>query len=93
MVKPAKRLLNFGAMRVGDKPKEKTVRLVNRGRILTSFLVYIVPSSSVPALQQDGVLAVKPSSEISLAPGKECEVSVSFSPPDRVPQFSEEVSS
>ena len=68
--------------------------MVNHSPIPVTFGVFIVPSSSVPELQEEGVLTVSPSGETTLNPNeKGCEISVTFSPKARVPQFSEEVSS
>ncbi len=70
----------------------KKVKVVNRSPIPVSFTASIMPSSSVPELQEEGVLSVAPAGEIVLRPnGKPCEISVTFHPKARVSQFSEEV--
>ncbi len=69
----------------------KRVKVVNQSPIPVSFTPSIMPSSSVPELQEEGVLSVSPAGEISLKPSRPCEISVSFQPRARVSQFSEEV--
>lgn len=77
----------------------KLVKLINRSPLPAEFSVAIVPSSTVPALQDKGVLTVTradrntdPTGEITLKPNEECTVKVSFCPKTRIPPFSEEVS-
>ncbi|KAL5467034.1 hypothetical protein EMCRGX_G031201 [Ephydatia muelleri] len=90
LVNPAQRTVNFGALRVNQTATKK-VKLVNRSPIPVVFSVSIVPSSSVPALQADGVFSVSPSGELTLPPTAIKEIEVTFSPKSRVTQFSEEV--
>ena len=107
---PSQKIINFGAQRVltkKDKRKDKSgndgtsklVKLVNRSLLPVEFTVAIVPSSTVPALQEGEVLSVtradrstNPVGEIMLKPNEECTVKVAFCPRTRIPSFSEEVS-
>ncbi len=92
---PTQKTVSFGALQIGTKDEvqsSKTVKLVNRSPTMLSPTLSIVPSSSVPALQEEGVLSVEPAGEIPLkANGGSCEVVVTFKPTCRVPQFTEEV--
>ena len=97
---PSQKFINFGVLRVGQKSKRKA-KLINRSLLSVTFTVNIVPRAQVPALHQDGVLGVVlcpakgqtigQMGNVMLKPNSEIEVEVSFSPPSRVPQFSEEV--
>lgn len=88
---PSQKVVNFGALRIGDKVC-KNLKLLNHSPIPVSFNLSLVPSSSVPELQEAGVLMVKPTDEVVLkANGGFCTVSALFEPKLRVPQFSEEV--
>lgn len=95
LANPTQKIVNFGTLQIDEKGFahcSRSVKLVNRSLTPLSPSLSIVPSSSVPALQQDGVLTVEPSGEIPLkANGGMCKVIVSFNPTCRVPQFSEEV--
>ena len=92
---PTQKIVNFGALQLdknGTATCSRTVNLVNRSLTPLSPSLSIVPSSSVPALQEEKVLTVKPKGEIPLkANGGSCKVTVTFSPTCRVPQFTEEV--
>ena len=92
---PVQKIVNFGALQLdenGTAKSSKTVRLVNRSPANLSPALSIVPSSSIPALQEDGVLTVEPMGEIPLkANGGSCSVTVTLAPTCRIPQFSEEV--
>ena len=91
LANPAQKMVNFGALRVADTVT-KTVKLINHSPTPLSFMLSLLPSSSIPALQEDGVLVVSPSSEVTLKPHSgSCNVCVTFSPKSRVPHFSEEV--
>ncbi len=95
LANPVQKIVNFGALQLDDKGAtrcSKMVRLVNRSPATLSPSLSIVPSSSVPALQKEGVLTVEPMGEIPLkANGGACNVTVTFAPTCRIPQFSEEV--
>ena len=69
----------------------KKVKVVNHSPIPVVFSVSVMPSSSVPALQAEGVISVSPSEDISLQPNAIKEIEIMFSPKSRVTQFSEEV--
>ena len=94
-------------MKKSDKKKDKDekegtsklVKLKNCSPLPVEFTVAIVPSSTVAALQEKGVLTVtradrntSPTGEIKLRPQEECTVKVCFNPTTRIPPFSEEVS-
>ena len=101
LVNPAQKSVNLGALRVKEKTNRR-VKLVNRSPLAVKFAVNIVPSTLVPALQEEGVLSVAlcpikgqqhgVMGEITLKPKEEVMVEVTFCPTARVPQFSEEVS-
>ena len=100
LANPAQKIVNFGTLHIGERGTgekgaarcSRSVKLVNRSLTPLSPSLSIVPSSSVPALQQDGVLTIEPSGEIPLkANGGMSKVIVSFKPTCRVPQFTEEV--
>ena len=87
---PAQKVVSFGAVSVGSKTT-KPVKVVNRSLTPITFTVTIAPSSAA-ALQQDGMLFVAPTSEITLkANGGSQTIEVTFKPSMRVPSFSEEV--
>lgn len=91
----SQKMVKFGALRLSNKGQaycSRTVKLVNRSPAALSPSLSIVPSSSILALQEEGVLAVQPSGEIPLkANGGTCDITISFKPTCRVPQFTEEV--
>lgn len=95
LANPAHKVLNFGALQFNEKGIaccSKTVKLVNRSPAQLNPSVSIVPSSSVPALQEEGVLTVEPSGEVPLkANGGTCSIVITFKPTCRVSQFTEEV--
>ena len=95
LANPAQKIVKFGALWIGLEGRvqsSKTVVLVNRSPTPLSPSLSIIPSSSIPALQEEGVLTVHPVGNIPLkANGGSCDVTVTFSPTCRVPQFSEEV--
>lgn len=95
LANPSQKIVNFGALQLTDKGMAysyKVVKLVNHSPAALSPSLSIVPSSSVPALQAEGVLTVEPSGEIPLrASGGSCDITIAFKPTCRVPQFSEEV--
>lgn len=95
LANPTQKIVNFGTLQIDEKGTaacSKSVKLVNRSLTPLNPSLSIVPSSSVPALQRDGVLSVEPSGEIPLkANGGMCKIIVSFKPTCRVPQFTEEV--
>ena len=91
LANPAQKIVNFGALRINDVVT-KTVKLVNHSPTPLTFMLSLLPSSSIPALQEEDVLAVTPSGEVTLkANNGSCSVNAVFSPKSRVPHFSEEV--
>ncbi|XP_022080460.1 hydrocephalus-inducing protein homolog isoform X2 [Acanthaster planci] len=84
------RLVNFGALRVGEAVK-RTVPVVNNSPAPLAFSVVITPLS--PILQQlPQVLSLAPTKEIHLKPkGGSCNLDLVFAPKCRIPQFTEEV--
>ena len=86
---PRQKIVNFGALRVGQTIK-KVVPIVNNSPAPLTFHLAVTPSE--PLLQNPGVLTVMPSGEITLpAKGGTRKVEVSFAPKNRIPQFTEEV--
>ena len=87
---PKDRLVNFGALRVGESIK-RTVPVINNSPAPLSFTVVITPLSSI--LQQlPNVLSLAPTKEIYLKPkGGTCNLDLVFTPKCRIPQFTEEV--
>lgn len=84
-------MVNFGAVSIGSKTTKK-VKVINRSLTSFTFTVSIAPSSAVLALQQEGMLSIAPTSEITLKPnGGTHTIEVTFKPTIRVPSFSEEV--
>ena len=85
-------MVSFGAPLAIGESCTRTVKVVNHSPISLPLSVSILPSSSVPALQQEGVLTVSPTGDVTIKPnGGDFPISVTFSPKVRVPQFSEEV--
>ena len=93
LANPAQKVVSFGAPLAIGESRTRTVKVVNHSPIPISLSVSILPSSSVPALQEEGVLTVSPTGEVMInSNGGDFPISVTFSPKVRVPQFSEEVS-
>ena len=91
LVNPAQKVVNFGALRINDMIT-KTVKLINHSPTALTFTLSLLPSSCIPALHEDGVLAVSPSGEVTLKGSSGvCNVSAIFSPKSRIPHFTEEV--
>ena len=90
LANPAQKIINF-ALHINNTVT-KTVKLVNYSPTPLTFMLSLLPSSSTPALQEEGVLSVIPSGDITLKANKgSCNISAIFSPKSRVPYFSEEV--
>lgn len=88
---PAQKVVNFGAVSIGSKTT-KLVKVINRSLTSITFTVSVALSSAVLALQQEGILSIAPTSEITLkANGGTHTIEVTFKPTVRVPSFSEEV--
>ena len=93
LANPAQKVVSFGAPLAVGESRTRTVKVVNHSPIPISLFVSILPSSSVPALQEEGVLTVSPTGEVTInSNGGDFPISITFSPKVRVPQFSEEVS-
>jgi len=87
---PANKKVNLGALRIGQTC-QKSIQLVNRSPATITFTVAITPTTI--QLQQDGVISVSPTKDITLrANGGTGTVDVLFKPKGRIPQFTEEVS-
>lgn len=95
LANPAQRTVNLGALQIGSTDKtssSRTIKIVNQSPSDLSPTLSFAPSSSVPALQQDGVITIEPAGEILLrANGGLCNIIVTFKPRSRVPRFSEPV--
>ena len=96
-VNPAHRHVNLGAIGINERSC-KRIRLVNRSLLAVTFAVAIVPTTQLPVLHQESVLGVAlcpkkggPLREVTLKPREEIDMEVTFNPPLRIPQFSEEV--
>lgn len=88
---PAQKMVNFGAVSTGSKTT-KLVKVINHSLTSITFTVSMALSSAVQALQQDEMLTIAPTSEITLkANGGTHSIEVLFKPTVRVPSFSEEV--
>ena len=89
MSNPANKKVNLGALRIGQT-SQKSIQLINRSPAPITFTVAITPSTV--QLQQEGVISVLPTNEITLrANGGTGTVEVFFRPKVRIPQFTEEV--
>ena len=87
--------VNFGMLQmssVGKIYSRRTVKIVNHSPTDLRPTLAFSPSSSVPALQQEGVITIEPMGGILLrANGGVCNITVTFSPRSRIPRFSEPV--
>ncbi|XP_074644164.1 hydrocephalus-inducing protein homolog [Tubulanus polymorphus] len=89
VVNPKQKIVNFGALRLGQMVK-KQIPVVNNSPAALTFNLAVTPSQQ--ALQQAGVLTVYPTNEITLEPkGGTRRIDVTFAPKTRIPQFTEEV--
>ncbi|NXC39739.1 HYDIN protein, partial [Penelope pileata] len=88
VVEPQGKVVKLGALFIGQTVK-KTVTIANNSIAPLTFKLGFM--STMPELQEDGVLCLHPSSELSLKPkGDTCKVEVIFSPKCRIPSFTEE---
>ncbi|CAH1779299.1 unnamed protein product [Owenia fusiformis] len=86
---PKQKMVNFGALRVGQTVK-KAVPIVNNSPAPISFHLAITPTNTV--LQEKGVMTLTPTTEMTLEPrGGMAKVEMIFSPKTRVPKFTEEI--
>ncbi|XP_030334371.1 hydrocephalus-inducing protein homolog [Strigops habroptila] len=89
VVEPQGKLVKLGALSIGQTVK-KIVTIANNSAAPLTFKLSL--TSSMPELQEAGVLCLKPTKELSLKPrGDTCKVEVTFSPKRRIQPFTEEV--
>ncbi|NXL83544.1 HYDIN protein, partial [Alectura lathami] len=89
VVEPQGKVVKLGALSVGQTVK-KTITIANNSIAPLTFNLSFMPTT--PELQEDGVLCLHPSSNLSLRPrGDTCKVEVVFSPKRRIQPFAEEV--
>ncbi|XP_068267686.1 LOW QUALITY PROTEIN: hydrocephalus-inducing protein homolog [Nyctibius grandis] len=89
VVNPHGKVVKLGALSIGQTVK-KIVTIANNSAVPLTFKLSLV--STVPELQEAGVLCLNPTNELSLkAKGDTCKVEVTFSPKCRVQPFAEEV--
>lgn len=91
VVKPAKKTVNFGVLRVGECMQKK-VTIVNNSLAPIDFTLQIAGISGVATLLTSSILIISPCDKIHLKPqGDSVDVEVTFRPNSRIPQFTEEV--
>ncbi|NXA22511.1 HYDIN protein, partial [Ibidorhyncha struthersii] len=89
VVEPQGKVVKLGALSIGQTVK-KIVTIANNSAAPLTFKLRL--TSTVPELQEAGVLCLNPISELSLKPkGDTCKVEVNFSPKCRIQPFAEEV--
>ncbi|KAM9269036.1 LOW QUALITY PROTEIN: hydrocephalus-inducing protein homolog [Cariama cristata] len=89
VVEPQGKVVKLGALSIGQMVK-KTVTIANNSAAPLTFKLSLV--STMPELQEAGVLCLNPTKELSLKPkGDTCKVEVTFSPKCRIQPFTEEV--
>ncbi|XP_009976302.1 PREDICTED: hydrocephalus-inducing protein-like, partial [Tauraco erythrolophus] len=89
VVEPQGKVVALGALSIGQTVK-KTVTIVNNSTAPVRFKLSLI--STIPELQEAGVLSLNPTKEIRLkAEGGTCKVEVTFSPKCRIQPFTEEV--
>ncbi|XP_042653703.1 LOW QUALITY PROTEIN: hydrocephalus-inducing protein homolog [Tyto alba] len=89
VVEPQGKVVKLGALSIGQTVK-KIVTIANNSAAPLTFKLSLL--STMPELQEPGVLCLKPTSELSLKPkGDTCKVEVTFSPKCRIQPFTEEV--
>lgn len=95
LANPMNKTVNFGVLQISNTHKihsSKTVKIVNQSPSDLSPMFVFSPSSSIPALQEGGVITIEPIGNILLgANGGSCNITATFSPKSRVPRFSEPV--
>lgn len=86
---PKHKIVNLGSKMVGEKVR-KLIPIVNNSPAPITFNIGLTPMSQ--SLQQNKVLSISPSNNITLHPrGGVAKVEVAFAPNSRIPQFTEEV--
>ncbi|XP_071613168.1 hydrocephalus-inducing protein homolog [Heliangelus exortis] len=89
VVEPPGKVVKLGAISIGQTVR-KFVTIANRSAAPLTFHLSLM--STLPELQEEGVLSLNPTSNLSLKPkGDSCRVEVTFSPKCRIPPFTEEV--
>ncbi|NXQ99391.1 HYDIN protein, partial [Sagittarius serpentarius] len=89
VVEPQGKVVKLGALSIGQTVK-KIVTIANNSAAPLTFKLSLV--STVPELQEAGVLCLNPTNGLSLKPkGDTCKVEVTFSPKRRIQPFTEEV--
>ncbi|XP_030060864.1 hydrocephalus-inducing protein homolog [Microcaecilia unicolor] len=88
VLNPRHKVVNFGALQVGQSVK-RVVPIVNNSAASLTFSVAITPT--MQALHDPKVLTLCPSMEITLKPQDTWKVEVTFSPKSRIQSFAEEV--
>ncbi|XP_032051538.1 hydrocephalus-inducing protein homolog [Aythya fuligula] len=89
VVEPQGKVVKLGALSIGQTVK-KTVTIANNSLAPLTFKLSF--KSSVPELQEHGVLCLHPTGELNLKPkGDTCKVEVVFSPKRRIQPFAGEV--
>ncbi|NXK55437.1 HYDIN protein, partial [Chauna torquata] len=89
VVEPQGKVVKLGALSIGQTVK-KIVTIANNSVVPLTFKLSFM--STMPELQEDGVLCLHPTGELNLKPkGDTCKVEVIFSPKRRIQPFAEEV--
>ncbi|XP_010157275.1 PREDICTED: hydrocephalus-inducing protein-like, partial [Eurypyga helias] len=89
VVEPQGKVVKLGALSIGQTVK-KTVTIANNSAAPLTFKLSLM--STLPELQEAGVLCLNPTNGLSLKPkGDTCKVEVTFSPKRRIQPFTEEV--
>ncbi|XP_059682609.1 hydrocephalus-inducing protein homolog [Gavia stellata] len=89
VVEPRGKVVKLGALSIGQTVK-KMVTIANNSAAPLTFKLRLM--STMPELQEAGVLCLNPTTELSLKPkGDTCKVEVTFSPKRRIQPFTEEV--
>ncbi|XP_064315287.1 hydrocephalus-inducing protein homolog [Phalacrocorax carbo] len=89
VVEPQGKVVKLGALSIGQTVK-KIVTIANNSAAPLTFKLSL--ASTMPELQEAGVLCLNPTSELSLKPkGDTCKVEVTFSPKCRIQPFTGEV--
>ncbi|NXL46323.1 HYDIN protein, partial [Podilymbus podiceps] len=89
VVEPQSKVVKLGALSIGQTVK-KVVTIANNSAASLTFKLSFM--STMPELQEAGVLSLNPTKELSLkSKGDTCKVEVTFSPKCRIQPFTKEV--